>query len=34
VSCTPNCANAATLTMTGTTASGEEFAVSAKRRTS
>jgi prepilin-type N-terminal cleavage/methylation domain-containing protein len=34
VTCTPDCANAATIAMTGTTASGDEFAVSAKRRTS
>ncbi len=34
VACTPSCANPATISMTGTTASGHDFAVSAKRRTS
>jgi hypothetical protein len=34
VSCTPNCANASTVTMTGTAANGARFTVSAKRRPS
>jgi len=34
VTCTPSCANAATVTMTGTAANGAEFTVAATRRPS
>jgi hypothetical protein len=34
VSCSPNCANASTITMTGTAANGAGFTVTSRRRPS